>query len=92
MAALAAYRITRLVTTDHLPPMQQLRAVLEDNTPAGYDVLWSCPWCMGFWTSAAVTGLAELADRHGKRDLFLLAAMPWALSTVSGMIADKEAH
>jgi hypothetical protein len=92
VAALAAYRLTRLVTTDHLPPMQQLRAVLEDNTPAGYDVLWSCPWCFGFWTSATVSALAEVADRTGKRDLFLLAAMPWALSAVGGMIAEREAN
>lgn len=91
VAALAAYRLTRLVTTDHLPPAVKLRTWLSDNTPGDYAVLWTCPWCLGFWTSGAVAVLAELADRHGRRDAFLLAAMPWALSAVGGMIAEREA-
>lgn len=90
VAALAAYRLTRLVTTDHLPPAVKLRQWLSERTPGGYAALWSCPWCFGFWTSGAVTVLAELADRHGRRDAFLLAAMPWALSAVGGMIAERE--
>lgn len=90
VAALAAYRLTRLVTTDDLPPARALRDVLADNTPEAYAMLWSCPWCFGFWTSLAVTGLAEAADRCGKRDAFLLAALPWAISAVGGMIAERE--
>lgn len=91
MAALAAYRLTRLVTTDDLPPAVKLRQALADKTPDEYAMLWSCPWCFGFWTSGAVAALAELADRRGRRDAFLLAAMPWALSAVGGMIAEREA-
>jgi len=90
LAALTAYRITRLVTTDDLPPAVRLRQWLTQRTPDEYAMLWSCPWCFGFWTSGAVAGLAELADRRGHRDLFLLAAMPWALSTVAGMLAERE--
>ena len=70
--------------------MMRLREVLADNTPGEYAALWSCPWCFGFWTSTAVTGLAELADRRGHRDTFLLAALPWALSAVGGIIAERE--
>jgi hypothetical protein len=90
VAALASYRITRLVTADHLPPMQKLRDTLTEKTPAGYDILWTCPWCCGWWVSLALTGAAELADRHGHRDAFLLAAMPWAVSTVAGLLAEHE--
>lgn len=91
-AALTTYRLTRLVTTDDLPPAVRLRGWLADHTPDEYAMLWSCPWCLGFWTSAAVTAVAELADRAGHRDKFLLAAMPWALSAVSGLIAERELH
>lgn len=90
MAGLAAYRLTRLVTTDHLPPAVKLRNWLSDNTPGDYAVLWTCPWCMSFWFSSAVAATAELADRAGKRDAFLLAAMPWAISTISGFLAEQE--
>jgi hypothetical protein len=39
-----------------------------------------------------VTGAAELADRRGRRDTFLLAAMPWAVSTVAGLLAEREVN
>jgi hypothetical protein len=90
IAALAAYRLTRLVTTDDLPPANRLRQALSDATPDAYAMLWSCPWCLGFWTSGAVTAAAELADRKGRRDAFLLAALPWAVSTVAGFLAERE--
>lgn len=90
VAALAAYRLTRLVTTDHLPPAVKLRNWLSDNTPGDYAVLWTCPWCFGAWVSLGVTTAAEFADRRGHRDAFLLAAMPWAISTVSGFLAERE--
>lgn len=92
VAALAAYRLTRLVTTDDLPPARKLRALLSEKTPDEYAALWSCPWCFGFWSAAAVAGLAELADRRGRLDTFLLAAMPWALSAVGGLLAEREVH
>ena len=91
VAALTAYRLTRLITTDDLPPAVKLRQYLSESTSDEYAMLWSCPWCFGFWTSAAVTAAAELADRAGKRDAFLLAAMPWAISTVAGFLAEREA-
>lgn len=90
VAALVSYRITRLVTTDHLPVVVDLRNRLERGTPLHYQMLWTCPWCFGFWSALAVTVTAEIADRTGHRDTFLLAAMPWALSAVSGTIAERE--
>ena len=90
ITALTAYRLTRLVTTDELPPAVRLRQALARATPDEYAMLWSCPWCMGFHVSVAVTALAEYADRRGRRDVFLLAALPWALSAVGGLIAERE--
>lgn len=92
VTALASYRLTRLVTADHLPPAVRLRAWLSDHTPDEYAMLWSCPWCFGFWTSAALTATAELADRKGHRHTFLLAAAPWAISTVAGFLAEQETN
>lgn len=92
IATLASYRVTRLITTDHLPPAEDLRNWLADRTPEGYDTLWACPWCLGFWVAAATAALAELADRKRKRKLFLLLAMPWAISTVTGAIAEREVN
>jgi hypothetical protein len=90
VSALASYRLTRLMTTDHLPPAEKARTWLEEKTPGNYAVLWTCPWCFGAWVSLGVTLAAEVADRKGRPDVFLLAAMPWALSTVAGMIAERE--
>jgi hypothetical protein len=90
VAALASYRLTRLATTDDFPPAVRARDALAKRTPAGYDMLWSCPWCLGAWIAAGVTAAAELAGRRKRRDLFLLAAMPWAISAVTGLLADRE--
>lgn len=90
VAALASYRVTRLITTDHFPPAERFRDWATDRMPDGYEVLWSCPHCVGFWVAAATAATAEVLDRKRKRPLFLLLAMPWALSTVSGMIAERE--
>jgi hypothetical protein len=90
VSALASYRLTRLMTTDHLPPAEKARTWLEERTPGNYAVLWTCPWCFSFWTSAAIVAVGEIAERKGRRNTFLLALMPWALSTVAGMIAERE--
>jgi hypothetical protein len=92
VAALASYRLTRLVTTDHLPFVVDARNKLERATPLKYQMLWTCPWCFGFWSALAVTVTGEIAERRGHRDAFLLAATPWAISTVSGMIAEREVN
>ncbi len=90
VAALASYRLTRLITTDHLPVVVDARNRAERATPLNYQMLWTCPWCLGFWVALLVTGAAEVADRRGHHDTFLIAAMPWAISAVSGTIAERE--
>lgn len=92
VAALASYRITRLVVTDRLPPVTKAREAVADRMSPEYAELLECPWCLGFWTSGLVAAAAELAERRGRRDAFLLAALPWAISTISGLLADREVH
>lgn len=92
VTALAAYRLTRLITTDHLPPMVKARDWLEDRTPDAYSMLWTCPWCIGFWVSAAVVTLGEVADRNGHMDKARVVLLPWALSTVTGVLAEHEVN
>lgn len=90
VAALASYRVTRLITTDHFPPAERFRNWAADQMPDGYEVLWSCPWCVGAWVSLGAVITAEVADRHRKRHWFLLAALPWAISTAAGFLAERE--
>lgn len=84
--------MARLVTTDDLPPVRNAVRWLDRRTPAEYAILWSCTWCVSFWTSVAIVGAGELAHRHKRRNLFLVALLPWAFSTVSGVLADREIH
>ena len=91
VTALAGYRVTRLVTADHFPPVRKARVWVEDRTPDEYAMVWTCPWCIGAWIAGAMTVAAEIADRKNHRDAFVLAAMPWALSAITGVLAEREA-
>jgi hypothetical protein len=61
--ALAAARVTRLVTTDTFPPVKLLREWAldkvdpnpqEGQAPSSLAELIECHWCAGFWISAGV--------------------------------------
>lgn len=94
--ALACYRITRLVTQDHLPPVERARhALVRRSGDSPWGVLWTCPWCAGFWIALALVaghGLAVgLAGERGHRAWTALMA-PWALSAAAGLLSDREAR
>lgn len=67
-ATLAAYRLTRLIVRDDFPPIQWVRDSVTNklNCPveSGARAFWchtvtellSCPWCIGWWISAATVG------------------------------------
>ena len=56
--ALAAYRLTRLVTED------RITAPLRDRVPAGWaSELVGCSWCVGVWAAAGVVAARRLAPR-----------------------------
>jgi hypothetical protein len=75
LASLAAYRVTRLVTSDKItePIFERLRWWLENRWlvehESGSDTEWnsklayllSCPWCLGFWVSGVTTVLVSMA-------------------------------
>jgi hypothetical protein len=102
LATLAAYRVTRLVTTDKIaePLMDRIRFGLErrwyaKHGPVGSDThfnskwayLLSCPWCLGFWVSGVMTVVLSIA--YGL-DYPIITWL--AMSTVVGFLggADNE--
>ena len=84
VAALASYRLVRLAQRDTLPPLPAIRQTLQERLkdhPA--EELLFCPWCLGFWTSLAVSGLAS-TERGWK------ILTPLALSAVVGFLAGHD--
>jgi len=76
LASLAAYRVTRLVTSDKItePIFERLRWWFErrwnanhaeDGSQTDWNSKWayllSCPWCLGFWVCGVFTVVLSLA-------------------------------
>lgn len=76
LASLAAYRVTRLVTTDKItePITERIRWFFErrweakhpevvpsDDWNSKLAFLLSCSWCLGFWVSGVVTVILSVA-------------------------------
>lgn len=87
--ALAAYRLTRLITTDDLPPIYRAREWLKHRwgTPNGRE--WfdgiTCGWCVGSIISfALVAGVAYLIPMR------LPAIQALAVATVVGLIGGHD--
>ena len=96
LATFAAYRLTRLVTTDKItePIFNRLRWYFErrwydKRGLAGSDSEWnsklaymlSCSWCLGFWVSGAMSVVLSLV--YG---LDYLVIMWFAMSTGVGLL------
>lgn len=98
--AAAAYRITRLVQEDQLPPLPRLREMMSDQLMEDYNALnagdraatvraelvymINCPWCLGFWVSVAVLVADALAPK-----LWRPLATALALSAAVGVARTK---
>lgn len=95
--AAAAYRLTRLVQEDELPPLPWLRRKMNDvvtrdlhDSSVGATVrdeliyMVNCPWCLGFWVAVAVL----LADHLTPR-LWRPLATALALSAAVGLARTK---
>lgn len=79
--ALAAYRLTRLVTRDKITA--PLRAPLVDR-PGLAGELVSCEWCVGVWASFGVVALRRLVP-----GAWAPVADALALAAVVGLIAEN---
>lgn len=83
--ALAAHRLTRMVTEDHLP-LGPLRDRVTQRNPTGLLAEWvSCAWCASVAVSAGIVALRALAPRW----------WPWvgavlASSSVTGLLTTWE--
>lgn len=92
----AAYRITRLLQQDELPPLPALRRKLNEvaasNDPSTTKgkikdellYMFECPWCLGFWVSVAVLAADAVAPR-----LWRPLATALALSAAVGLARTK---
>lgn len=85
--SLFAYRITRLITHDSLPPMARMRDyVLDRWGHSPWSELIVCPWCMGFWVSLGTVVVASTpADT-----VFRWVALPFAMSAIVGLLASRD--
>lgn len=89
--ALAAYRLTRLITRDMLPPLPRLRENLVDRLnkgrasehPVAY--MLGCPWCVGFWVCVLVVVIMSLLP-----GVWPWLAVPLAFSAVVGHLAAHD--
>ena len=84
---LAAFRVTRLITRDSLPPIARLRDhVLDRWGHNPWSELIVCPWCMGFWVSAVTVVLASSpAD-----PVLRWPATVFAASAIVGLLASRD--
>lgn len=79
LLALAAARVTRLFTHDVITDELRLQATRWQFT----DDLLSCPWCIGFWISAAaVLSFLHLSDHLA----FQFVVLTFAVSQVVGLV------
>lgn len=83
---LAAYRVTRLVTTDDiaLRPRLWLTEKLEATRFSSYTKGITCPWCVGFWISLVIVLVSNIYVRIPYPALYV-----GAVSTVVGLIGGK---
>lgn len=83
--ALAVYRLTRLIVTDHMP-FGPLRDRLARDRPHSLITDWMhCPWCSSAWIAAAVLAVHALTPHW-----WPYAAAVLAFSAVAGLLATWE--
>lgn len=85
--ALAAFRLTRLVTTDTIldGPRGRVLDALDDRGPRAARVAdgLTCSWCVGVWAAGAVLMLRQVSPKVGGALVDLLAVAAGA-----GLVAE----
>lgn len=82
--ALAAYRLTRLLTTDVI--LEDLREKVwkkyPPSTKVGY--LFTCNWCMSIWAATFIVALASLLPA-----VAYVVSLILSISALVGLVATK---
>jgi hypothetical protein len=88
VAAFAAYRLTRLVVLDDLPPVAKARSAFIKAAGPGsaWSEMISCPWCSGYWVSAVVALAVSRWPLARK-----LALVP-AFSAAAGLLSTLDSY
>jgi hypothetical protein len=83
--ALAAYRITHLITEDTIP-FGRARTFITDRWPGSLAAEWvECPWCAGMAVAVGVTLARALIPRWWTHP-----ATAFACSAITGLLATWE--
>jgi hypothetical protein len=82
IAALAAFRLTRLVNKDLIA--ESFRTLFGRGGPAWIDFA-TCPWCIGMWISGGVVGVS-LTLWHQAQYLWAVLA----ISAIVGLISERS--
>lgn len=84
--ALATYRLTRLITTDHLtePARDHVRGAFRSAGMERLDYALGCDWCTGVWVAAGV-----VAARRYAPTVWGPLARVLAFSAVTGALAQN---
>jgi hypothetical protein len=89
IAALATYRITRLLVADAWPPTEWFRMRVERRM--GSESAWAyfvnCPWCVSAYIGGAVVAGLDLLTTH---DVPVPGLLWLAFSAVTGWLANGE--
>lgn len=64
---------------------------MSDRAPA-YAHGVTCPHCVSFWVAVLAVLGRTVAERRGRRKAWTVAALPWAMSAVTGILAEREVH
>jgi len=81
--SLAAYRITRMITTDYIfqPIREWIWRWSRPDEGIGIGYLITCEWCIGFWVASALLFVYTIAS-----ETTIVAACVFAISAVVGLL------
>jgi hypothetical protein len=86
--ALATFRVSRLLIADVI--FDDLRNKLWEKYPPNstkFGYLFTCPWCMSIWVASLITICYTIVPVATT-----IACIPFALSAVAGLVANRLDH
>jgi hypothetical protein len=82
--ALAAFRVTRVITTDTV--FETIRDRIWNRFPptTKFGYLLTCNWCTGFWVSIGFVGLYLLVPT-----IVFVVSLVLSISAIVGLLSDR---